>query len=378
VIALGISSAVAINSGEEFFQETDLKTTLGEMASTVGLAQDSVRFADSLKLIDHDGSLAKWAVGGGEKLFGALSAAYFAASAVHDYKEGDAPAVAFDAAGAGGALLATFGEALGLGSWAGPVGWGVTIFAAGAVEVIKQGHELREHTEQAEQFLKGAGLNEETAKTLSGDALQEATMLQQQLHLTPDEMQSLAEKHPEVFTAGQGATQSVIDVAQACGIGSGDVEGFLDAVAKDNPNYMQVFAANGENKDGVHPLSHASALFNLVQGMPTAAAFVKAHSPMLVGPDADTRRQADSAYEYSDRTSEGVAGLLAGNHNPVYQAEIIRLMKQNNTLVTFANAMGTNDHYNGWPEAARAAIQAAADHGVLTPQEAQGYLAEVG
>jgi hypothetical protein len=53
-------------------------------------------------------------------------------------------------------------------------------------------------------------------------------------------------------------------------------------------------------------------------------------------------------------------------------------MKQNNTLGTFANAMGTNDHYNGWPEAARAAIQAAADHGVLTPQEAQGYLAEVG
>jgi hypothetical protein len=70
--------------------------------------------------------------------------------------------------------------------------------------------------------------------------------------------------------------------------------------------------------------------------------------------------------------------LLSRNHNAAFQAEIINIMKQNNTLGTFVEAMGANDHYNGWPEAARAAIQSAANAGVLTPAQAQGYLAQVG
>ena len=130
--------------------------------------------------------------------------------------------------------------------------------------------------------------------------------------------------------------------------------------------------------DGAHPLSHAAALFNLVQSMPTAAAFVKEHSPGLVGADADARRKADVGYESSDRSSESVAGLLANNHDPAYQAEIIHNLQKNGALDNFVQAMGTNLHYNGWPEAARSAIQNAASAGVITQTQAQSYLTRVG
>jgi hypothetical protein len=376
VIALGISGRAALNSASELYNEPDLQKTFGTLATSVGLGQDWIRLGASTNLINSDGAAAKWAVGAGEKLFGGLTALYFGAGAYQDYKAGNAPAVAFDALGAGGVALATFGETL--GAWTGPVGWGVTILAMGGVELAHQGEELRHHTEIAEDFLKGADVEEGAAKSLSGDALQEATTLQQQLHLSPADLQELAQKHPEVFNGGAGVAQSVVDVANANGIKSGDVLPFLDAVAKDNPNYVQVFEANRQNNDGAHPLSHAAGLFNLVQAMPNAATFVKEHSPGLVGPDANARRQADVAYEGSNRSQEGVAGLLSRNHNAAFQAEIINIMQQNNTLGTFVQAMGTNDHYNGWPEAARAAIQSAANAGVLTPAQAQGYLEQVG
>jgi hypothetical protein len=378
VIGLGIAGAAARNASSEVFEDPNYQTLLGSLATNVGLANDSINFGKSIKMLDSEGALAKWAEGGGDKLFGTLMIGYFAAGAYQDFKAGDTPAAVFDVAGAGGAALATWGEAMGLGSWAGPVGWGVAIVATALVEAAKYGFEKKEHTELAEGFLKGADIEEGAAKLLSGDALQDATTLQQQLHLSPQELQELAVKHPEVFTGNPGVTQSVADVASANGIEGANVLPFLDAVAKDNPDYVQVFEANGENNDPGQPLSHAASLFNLVQGMPDAAAFVKEHSPQLVGPDADARRQADVAYESSDRSPEQVAGLLSRNHNAAYQAQIINVMKQNNTLDTFVREMGSNDHYNGWPEAAKAAIQSAANAGVLTQGQAQDYLARVG
>jgi hypothetical protein len=317
-----------------------------------------------------------WAVNGGEKLFGVLTEFYFLAGAVQDSMQGDTPAVGFDLAGAGGAALATFGE--GLGAWTGPVGWAIVTLSIIGVEAARQGHEIRQHTEISDDFLKGAGLDENTAAALSSDGLDDATTLQNQLNLSPKALQDLAAKHPELFSGSAGAVQAVIDAAKASGIQGDDVLPFLDAVEHDTPNYVQVFDANREHSDSAHPLSYASDLFNLVQGMPTAGAFVKAHSPQLLTPDAQARRAADVAFEESDRSQEQVANLLSSNHNGAYQAEIINLLKQTNSLDTFVTTIGSNLHYNGWPEAARAAIQSAANAGVLTPAQAQDYLAKIG
>jgi hypothetical protein len=376
VLGLALSGAVLVNSTSETLRDPSIKNALGTMATSVGLAKDAVEFGNSIDAIDEDGTLARLAGTPAEKLFGLLNIAYFAAAAYQD--RGNTPVMAFDLAGAAGATLATFGEALGAGSWAGPVGWGVTVLAVGGAELVKHGQELREQTELAETFLKDAGVEEETAKTLSSDQLKDASLLQQ-LKLSPEQLQELAEKHPEVFSGGQGGTQALIDVANANGIKGDDVEGFLDAVTKDNSNYMQVFTAQRSTNDGVHPLSHTAALFSLVQSMPTAAAFVEEHSPDLVGTNADARRKADTGYEYSmNRSPESVAGLLANNHDPAYQAQIISILQKNGTLDSFVQAMGTNDHYNGWPEAAKSAIQNAASAGVITRTQAQSYLTMVG
>ena len=388
VIALGISGAAARNATGEAFEDPNYQTLLGGLAANVGLANDAIGFGKSINMLDSQGALAKWVErggenpkwweGGGEKLFGALTIGYFAAGAYQDFKGGDTPAAVFDVGGAGGAALATFGEAMGLGSWAGPVGWGIAAVAGVFVEAAKYGHETGEHTELAENFLKGADIEEGVAKSLSGDALREATTLQQQLHLSPEELQELAAKHPEVLTGNPAVTQGVADVASSNGIHGKDVLPFLDAVAKDDPNYAQTFAANGENKDTAAPRSHAATLFDMVQRMPNAAAFVKEHSPQLIGPDANARRQADVDYESSDRSPEQVVGLLSRNHDAAYQAEVINILQQNNTLDTFVSEIGSNDHYNGWPAAAKAAIQSAANAGVLTPGQSQDYQARIG
>jgi hypothetical protein len=70
--------------------------------------------------------------------------------------------------------------------------------------------------------------------------------------------------------------------------------------------------------------------------------------------------------------------LLSTNQNAAYQAEIIKLLQQNHTLETFVGTVGGNLHYNGWPEAARAAIQSAANAGILTPAQARDYLLQIG
>jgi hypothetical protein len=315
-------------------------------------------------------------VDGGEKLFGFLTAAYFIVGSLKDASQGDAPAAAFDLAGAGGAALAAFGE--GLGAWSGPAGWAVVTLAVVFVEAARQGHELRHHTGIADEFLKGAGIDANAARSLSGDALEEATTLQDQLKLSPQELQDLAAKHPELFTGGPGAAQAVVDAVTASGIEGKDVLPFIDRIAKDDQYYVQTFDANRSKSDSAHRLTYASILFNLVQSMPDAKAFVEEHSPGLVTADAKARRAADVAYEGSDRSQEQVAGLLSTNQNAAYQAEIIKLLQQNHTLETFVSTVGSNLHYNGWPEAARAAIQSAANAGVLTPAQARDYLLQIG
>jgi hypothetical protein len=346
----------------------------------VGLAQDATRFSASIGLVDPKGPAATWAIeGGAEKLFGSLATVYFIAGAYQDYTGADKPAAAFDVVGAGGAFVATFGEALGLGSWAGPVGWGVAIAANVFIEAARTGHELRENTEKADEFLKGGGVDEATAKTLSGDALQEATTLQKGLGLNVTQIQELAATHPEIST-DPGTAQGIVDAAKTCGISNEDVQGFVDALAKDDPmSYGQLLAQHQLNLGGASPMTQAANLFTFVEGMPNAGAFVRAHSPQLFGPAQDARRQADVLFEETNRSPEAVAGLMAGTKNPAFQSEMIRIMQDSNTLDFFVQKMGTSDAFNSdWVGAAKSAIQAADASGVLSHAQAQGYLAQLG
>jgi hypothetical protein len=52
-------------------------------------------------------------------------------------------------------------------------------------------------------------------------------------------------------------------------------------------------------------------------------------------------------------------------------------MKQRGRLDTWVHTIGVNVHGDGWPEAAGRAIQAAANAGVLTQEQANSYFAEL-
>lgn len=380
-LALGISGGAVLNGMKESIENKDAQSIIGTFAVSVGLAQDTAGFAATVGALDKDSGLGKWGLAAGwvgehtESFVGFLNVLSFAAGSAQSFSEGKPLIGTFDAVGAAGATLATFGEAMGLGSWAGPVGWGVTVLATAGVFLAENREELDHHTEIGENFLKGAGVDETAAKALSSDGMSEANKLQQQLNLSPDDLQKLAGTHPEVFNQGAGVTQSVMDVVKATGLAPGDVNGFIDAVAKDNPNYTQQFYAQYQNNDGMHPLTHQSNLVDTITHQyPGATSYLQQHAPDSVGPAADSRRAADRAYEMTDHSPMSVGNLLKGKNDPAYQSEIIRIMKQNGSLDTFVKSVGGSYAYNGWPQATQGAIRAAQGSGILTSDQAQSYL----
>jgi hypothetical protein len=391
-VALGLSGAAFLNSAGKTIDDPNAQNVIGTLAYSVGLAQDSAGFAASVKLLDSEGALGKWGLAAGvageftEKFIGALNVAYYAVGFGEDVSSGNTPKAIFDAAGAGGAALASFGEAVGLGSWAGPVGVGITVLAAAGIALVEWKDQQNEHSEAAEKFYKGAGIEEDAAKTLSSDAVGEANNLRDSLGLSAEQVQEVAEKHPELFGA-PGYAQSVIDVVKACGLKGEDAAGFIDALAKDDPNYVSTFfnlkVAYGSN-ESTQPLSTAANLVDYVLNgrYPGAKAYLQAHAPDVTSADGATRRQADRNYEIARSDSmvqqESIANLLKGNSDPGYQAEIIKDMADNGTLDTWVQQIGRQYAYNGWPEAARSAIEAAQNAGVLSPGQAQTYLAELG
>ena len=388
-LGFAIAGVAAITQIKGTLSNPTVQNIIGSFGQSVGAVQDTAAFVAKLGLLDQDGPTAKWGRAANiageatEKFVGLLDSAYFVAGGVQALHEGDIPSAVLDGIGVAGAGLATFGEMAGLASWAGPVGWGVTIFVQAGLVLTQQRETTIQNTAAETQFLQDAGLRPDVAQTLSSNALQEASMVQQQLGLTPAQLQTLAKNHPEVFTLAPGYTQAVINVAEANGIKGGAVNGFLDAAEKDRPNgqYIQMFFNQSQLASSPgRPLTNQANLFNMIaKQFPTAARYVAQQSPGLVGPAADERRQADVNYEATLGTLGGqqaIAGLLRSNSNSAYRAEIINIMKNNGTLENWVRAIGNTDP-SDWA-AARSAITAAVSAGVLPQSQADTYLGELG
>lgn len=383
-MAFGLSGAALLNSAKKTVEDPNAQNVLGTLAFSAGLAQDTAGFGASMKLLDSEGALAKWGTASSvageltEKFIGVLNIGYFAVGAAQDAS--NTPKLVFDVAGTAGATLATFGEAFGAGAWAGPVGVGVTLLATAGLSLAEYRQTMDEHTKGAKEFLASAGVNEEVAKTLSGDALKEASSLQGGLGLSAGQLQELAEQRPELFQAPNTA-QSFIDVAKACGIQGDQVSGFAAALAKDSPDFVRELTNQQTANNGAQPLTHSANLVDFVlQRYPTAKTFLQQHQPDLTSQDGTTRRQADRDYEIALATGTSqqyqIGNLLKGNSNPVYQTEIIQAMQQRGSLDNWVRTIATSG--NGWPEAAKSAIQTAQSSGVLSADDAQKYLSQLG
>lgn len=397
-LGLGITGASLMNYAGKSIDDPKVSNILFTMAATAGLAQDAGSFATTVKLVDSGGSLGQWATATSlagrvtEKFVGVLSAGAFAAGVFESAEDHSTAGAIFNGVGVAGSLLATFGEAAGLGSWAGPVGVGVAFVAAAGVALVEYRANINEHTELSEEFYEDAGVNENikdpeqrkaSLEALASEASGQAIELQKGMSLPPEALQTLAATHPELFDVNPSQTQAVINAAKACGISSADFGGFVDSLEKGDPQYLTLLGAqDSSGTSGSHPLSYAGQLFATASHVPGVLAYIQKHAPEAVGPDADARRQADRDYEQAsggDRQVQ-VANLIKSNHDTAYQAEIIKILKDSHQLDGFVQHFDTQGtyQYNGWPQAVRDGILAAEGVGVLSQEEGQVYVNQLG
>ncbi len=299
------------------------------------------------------------------------------------------PAYALAMAGDVLSVLGSVMESTGVGEVPGAIVTGIGMIMSAPFELagklIDGNKEQKEFQEQQIKYLEAAGIDKDESEALAkdGDAI---NAFSQQLGLSPQQAQQVLMAHPEAFGEGTGYAQGVIDVVKACQIKPADVDGFLGALAKDNPDYVDMLfnrrVAGADNP--ATPLTNVDNLTDLIGGggFANAKAYVQSQALDVFSADGVARRQADRDYELalSSGTSqqEQIGNLLKSNHGAAYQAEIIKVMKDNGTLPNWVQQMGTQYAFNGWPQAARSAIQYAEQSGVLSSSQAQQYLGQLG
>jgi hypothetical protein len=235
---------------------------------------------------------------------------------------------------------------------------------------------------EEQQLLDRSNVDPGAAKALANGDDQPAR-LSGKLGMTPEQIQLLAKDHAELFQA-PGYTQGLIDVARAAGIKPQDVNGFTDALAKDNGDYVDRLIAFQSTKRSDFPDAfYDSQLRAQLQGQfPSAYAFAKGASPDTFNATGQTRQQAARDVQLASETGLGadpgaIGNLLKQHSSPIYQAAVIGQLKAQGRLDFFARQMGSQYHFNGWPEAARAAITRAEAQGVLAPSETQTLLQQI-
>jgi hypothetical protein len=289
-----------------------------------------------------------------------------------------------------GAGVSVLGDSIALvGSGVGTVipGAGQLIEGAGiAISAFGQlitGDSAKHQIDAEEQQLMDRSNVDPTAAKAIANGDDQPTRLSRKLGMTPEQIQLLAKDHAELFQA-PGYTQGLIDVAHAAGIKAQDVNGFTDALAKDNGDYVNRFIAMQSTKRTDAPDAfYDSQLRAELQGQfPRAYAFAKGASPDTFNATGQTQQQAARDLQLASETGLGadpgaIGNLLKEHSSPVYQAAIIGQLKATGRLDFFARQMGASYHFNGWPEAARAAVTQAEAQGVLDPKETQTLLQQI-
>lgn len=382
-MAFGLSGFALINSANKTSQNPQLKDELNTLALSINTGQDAIDFAKTVKLISPEGDAAQWGATGARGILAgrfanALYGTYFAADLADSW--GNVPKMALDSTGIAGSVMSiagSYGSYAEAGSLIGPIGAGLVVLATTGLFLVETGQANAEHTKAAAEFMVGGGVKEDVAKALSGDAMGAGSTVQSGLNMSDVDLQNLAEARPEIFKMPPITTQAFVDLAQACGIQGGNALGFANALAQDDPNYMDHFSNLHTADSSTHPLTYkANLVENVIQTYPHAKALLQ---PDVVNADGAMRRQADRDFESAASLSERdqyFGNYLKGQSNTAYQTEFISDMKQQGILGTWVHGI-RQDAINGWPQAAKNAIQIAENANVLTADEANRYLAEL-
>lgn len=154
----------------------DIEQVIGSMAATVHLTRDATEFASSLKLLDENGSLARWAgaeSGAGKltgKVLGWVGVGLSADNAVRSFAGGDVPAGLLNTAAVGGGAIAMiFADT----AWGGPVGLAIGVVSAVGLGWYQHVQNANKHENgTTSKFLRtaandGTGFSPDAAKALA-------------------------------------------------------------------------------------------------------------------------------------------------------------------------------------------------------------------
>lgn len=383
-LALGMSGAAFLTSAQTTIDNPNAQNAIGTLAYSVGLAQDATAFASTIGAINAEGRAAQWGTGASwagqftAKFVGVLNTAYYAAGAIDQWSQGSVPGVLFNAAGAGGAIMTVLAANGTIGAWGGPVGVGVMMIATGGVALVQYRQDINARTDLAEQFYRDAGIDASSAEILGNEASETTNILRDGLDLSPAQIQTLAKDFPEVFWSPPEAAGTVA-VLQANGIGADDAHAFLSAARADDAMFFQRFAEHyndgPSNSDGTFEANTRQMVEDL---FPSAAEIAREAAPELFGENAEERDQAVRDYEGVPTGDPAMMGNLFKGTSDAYRAEVVRQLQEDDMLDVFVENMATSHAYNGWPEAARDGIEAARDEGVLSDEQAETYLSQLG
>lgn len=281
----GLGAAAVVFAGinaQEHGQEGEYAEAVQDLAS--GGSEASELVADALKSFSGAGkaAAASGAVEFLEKLAPGLSAVANAIQFGQDAADFFKDPSAGSAVQAVGDLISVVGSTVGIVA----PGVGQIIEGIGAVvsaigEAIIAQDKKNERTAEKQELLEKVGLAPELAKTLAtGGGVPQK--LSEELGLTPQQIWVLANKHPELFE-NPTAADTVIDIAKAYGLEGGDVNRFINALQKDDPDYLETIAdepyLNDVNSEATQD-AYEAVLRNYIDGglFPSASEYAHEHS----------------------------------------------------------------------------------------------------
>ena len=256
---------------------------------------------------------------------------------------------------------------------------GVGLVISGFGTLITANEEKRERDAEQERLLVEAGVDPAVAQTLAkGD--KQPTQLSEQLGMSPEEIQELVQNHPELFLA-EGYTQALIDAARAAGLEGDEVNGFIDALERDNPNYIAPFYALYNSKDPSASVHDESLRQAIDDEFPSASEYVHEKSPEVYNSDAEQAQEADRDYEHEIDMHDpytSIGNLLKNHDDPAYQAQIIARLEQEGILEDHVLAVSTTHYHYGFNDEFLEALQAAQEQGVISEEQLEQYSAGLG
>jgi hypothetical protein len=364
------SLVVGTRSAIVYGREGDYANAVSAMAQTsengarfvVGAATNSL--AKSGRLAQYSGRFAG-ATGFAAKLAPGLGLIANSASFVNSVREasdgnaGYAVAAAGDALGVMGSAMELFPVTAAPGFLISGFGTIISGLGSAGGELIKN-HERRE---MLRTLLEEAGVDDTLVNIMASQGPRLFDMAEA-LSLSPDELQGLVSSNPEIGSS-PGHIDSFTQLAAAHGLEGQDVFEFVDGLAATNQDFANDIFDRVSSIRVTNPDDRSRAYRELVtEFYPEASEMAQSVSPELYGVQDDVRSDFEDA-RYTTSWETQLAGLLNKNDNPQYQVELIRLMKEDDSLEQVATSAGFY-----WPESFNNALEQAVMAGVISQSEA--------